>query len=297
MLHRMMELLLELIRSDDDALIISGAWTALGSCIPVGRLPLATAALEFGVFELVVTHLHALGGPADWLVLSRARVPGAAGGMLGTLSRVFKNYAGQPQRPDFESAVASGMFGMCLEALTAFAAAGVDALSDTDHWMVQWPLSFCKYCRSFPVCEPQIRSVAPALAFCLDTSLDAAEELGMTTQASAVQVCCAVFGRDEDGSEFAFTQQQIDLLVNRWSQGVRGVGWFITNKPSADTIMALELAVSDKNKHLLLSNCDFIPYLVDALLLDPAHPRAGDSPRVKAWCQQHHTECAFRELR
>ena len=55
--------------------------------------------------------------------------------------------------------------------------------------------------------------------------------------------------------------------------------------------MALELCISDKNKPLLLDNPDFIPYLVDALLLDPDHPRAGMKHELKSWCQEHHAEC------
>jgi hypothetical protein len=72
---------------------------------------------------------------------------------------------------------------------------------------------------------------------------------------------------------------------------VRAVGYYATSKPTADTIMALELCVSDENKPLLLATPDFIPYLVDALLLDPAHSRAGLKPELKAWCQEHHAEC------
>ena len=34
----------------------------------------------------------------------------------------------------------------------------------------------------------------------------------------------------------------------------------------------------------------FIPYLLDALLLDPEHPRAGMKKELKTWCQQHHCE-------
>jgi len=55
--------------------------------------------------------------------------------------------------------------------------------------------------------------------------------------------------------------------------------------------MALELCVSDENKPLLLANPAFIPYLVDALLLDADHPRAGMKPELKSWCQTHHAEC------
>ena len=78
---------------------------------------------------------------------------------------------------------------------------------------------------------------------------------------------CGVFGRDEGDSEFAFTQQQVDTLIERWSQVVRAVGYNKTVKPSSSTIMVVELCISDKNKPLLLANSAFIPYVVDALLL------------------------------
>ena len=55
--------------------------------------------------------------------------------------------------------------------------------------------------------------------------------------------------------------------------------------------MALELCISDENKPLLLNNPDFIPYLVDALLLDPSHPRAAMNEEDKIWCQTRHCEC------
>ena len=38
------------------------------------------------------------------------------------------------------------------------------------------------------------------------------EEVGYTTQGIAAQVLCGLFGRDEDGSEFTFTQEHIDML-------------------------------------------------------------------------------------
>ena len=81
-------------------------------------------------------------------------------------------------------------------------------------------------------------------------------------------VGCGVFGRDESGeSDFAFTQPQVDVLIEKWSQSVRAVGWNKTQKPTASSIMAVELCISDRNKPLLLANSAFIPYVVDALLL------------------------------
>ena len=45
-----------------------------------------------------------------------------------------------------------------------------------------------------------------------------------------------------------------------------------------------------QNKPLLIANDLFVPYLVDALLLDPQHPRASMKEELKVWCQQHHCE-------
>ena len=103
---------------------------------------------------------------------------------------------------------------------------------------------------------------------------------------------CGVFGRDEGDSEFSFAQQQVDALIERWSQTVRAVEYNKDAKPTSSTIMLVELCVSDKNKPLLLANSAFIPYVVDALLLvraelkiplilqlrPPRHRRFGLSP-------------------
>ena len=77
----------------------------------------------------------------------------------------------------------------------------------------------------------------------------------------------------------------------RWSGIVRAVGYYRNVTPAADVIMALELCISDANKPLLLANQGFLPYLIDALLLDADHPRADMKPELKSWCQQHHAEC------
>ena len=57
------------------------------------------------------------------------------------------------------------------------------------------------------------------------------------------------------------------MLVEKWSQTVRAVGFGKNSKPTSSTIMVVELCISDRNKPLLLANSAFIPYVVDALLL------------------------------
>ena len=58
---------------------------------------------------------------------------------------------------------------------------------------------------------------------------------------------CAVFGRDEAGSEFRFTQKLIDTLLTKWSDIVRARGAVGTiYLPNADTVMVAELCISDR---------------------------------------------------
>ena len=289
--RRMMTLLLELLKSDElaDELLIASSYSCIATCFN-GRFALGPTALECGIFEIGVAHLNAIGSPADWVSISRGKA-GRAGRLMVGLSVVLKSFTGQIARPDLAACISSGLFAMSVEAVAVFAAAGKSGLGDTDHYVVYQALAFLRNCRAEPGCDATIRSVAPALAFCLEHNLDCMEELGVTTQSNAAQVCCAVFGRDEGGSDFSFSQQHIDTLLTRWSQIVRADGFNKTSKPTADTIMALELCISDENKPLLLNHPGFVPYLLDALLIDPSHPRAEMKEELRSWCQAHHCEC------
>jgi hypothetical protein len=100
-----------------------------------------------------------------------------------------KAFAGQPQRPDLEAMVASGLFDECISAVAAVAAAGVEGLHDTDRTALLTSLVSLRNCRSQPGCEAKIRRLAPALAFCLEHDLDFAEQIGMTTGSTAAQIC------------------------------------------------------------------------------------------------------------
>eukprot|EP01043_Picozoa_sp_COSAG02_P027933 COSAG02_NODE_1670_length_11394_cov_4.791855_4_plen_287_part_00 len=196
----------------------------------------------------------------------------------------------ESERPDIESMVSSGLFEECASAVAFVAASGVEKLHDVAPTPLMNALTALIACRDHPGCEARIRSIAQAITFCLENSLDVVSEMGNTSGSMAAQLCCGVFGRDEGGSEFTFTSEHVDMLVTRWMQLVRGELHRARLKPTADNIMIADLCVSDKNKPLLLQNAKLLPYLVDALLLDPEHPRAGLQPDLKAWCQLHHCE-------
>eukprot|EP01043_Picozoa_sp_COSAG02_P105867 COSAG02_NODE_41870_length_390_cov_0.690722_1_plen_100_part_10 len=88
------------------------------------------------------------------------------------------------------------------------------------------------------------------------------------------------------------TQKHVDGLLSKWAGVVQAVGVWKSFKPAADNIFTLDLCISDSNKELLLANPDFLPYLVDALLLDPDHPRTGLAEEQKRWVQDYHAQCA-----
>ena len=100
-----------------------------------------------------------------------------------------KGFGGQPQRPDLEAVVASGLFDECASAVAAVAAAGEEGLHDTNHNALLCSLGALRICRSQPGCEAKIRRLAPALAFCLEHDLDLHEQLGITTASYAAQIC------------------------------------------------------------------------------------------------------------
>eukprot|EP01043_Picozoa_sp_COSAG02_P032668 COSAG02_NODE_2193_length_9555_cov_102.183481_7_plen_419_part_00 len=287
--QQLLTLSVELLRSRElPELAIGGAWRCAHDSMD-SRPGLAPVAMELGLFDLAVEDLRAIGSPADVVSISRGKA-GRGFEVLEALYAVTRNFAGQKTRPDLEAAVSTGLFDFCVEIVVAVASAGVDGLQDTSHSVLTWALAFVAKCGSLAGCEATIRSAATALAFCLENSLDFIEEIGSTTGMVAARVCCSVFGRDEGGSPFTFTPLHIKTLTDNWSQAVRAVGLSANQKPSADNIYAAQLCVSDANKPLLIANEMFVPYLVDALLLDPEHPRAGMKEELKAWCQQHHCE-------
>lgn len=288
--RRLIELLLELMRAKSGTFGDAGeelmggglAFICIGCLIPWPSL--GSMAVDCGIFEATAGHLSTLDSPADEL-----SVGNFCGAIMSCMTYVFKCFSGKSERPDLQAFIAAGLFDRCLKVVTSFAAAGVASLDDTSAILVYASLAYLRNCRAEPGCESKIRSIAPALGFCLENDLtDLGLEVGLTTQAVAAALCCGVFGRDDERSDFCFTQHHIDILLKRWSQVVRGEGFSRATKPTADAIMVVELCVSDLNKPLLLSNACFLPYLIDALLLDPAHPRAELPAEIKEWCQTTH---------
>jgi hypothetical protein len=184
---KMLTLLIELLKANElPELAIAGAWFGVINCI-TGRPDMGPVALEHGAVELAVTHLKAIGSPADWVSISRGRA--GRGYVVTATIAELKQFTGEASLPDLSACVASGLFELCIEAVKAVAAAGVDGLQDTHHGALYAALGIVRACRAQPGCEGKIRGVADALAFCLMHGLEVIAELGGTTSAMAAQTC------------------------------------------------------------------------------------------------------------
>ena len=188
-----------------------------------GSAPLGLVALEADICGLATAHLHAIGLAADWMVrtcsppevstcttqvpaircltgllshwlvswtqsISRGKA-GRDGIILCCIVNWCKLFYGQSHRPDLEAIVASGLFEECANGVVSFAAAGVDGLSDVNHTALFATLTVLRTCRQQPGAEARIRSLAPALEWCLEHDLDYMEQLGYTTGSYAAQIC------------------------------------------------------------------------------------------------------------
>ena len=139
----------------------------------------------------VMTWLSGLG--PHWLIwwtqsISRGKA-GRGGLVLACIVNWCKLFYGQPHRPDLEAIVASGLFEECANGVASFAAAGVDGLGDVNRTALLLALSVLRTCRQQPGAEARIRSLAPALKWCLEHDLDWVEQLGQTTGSYAAQIC------------------------------------------------------------------------------------------------------------
>ena len=100
-----------------------------------------------------------------------------------------KLFNGQSLRPDLGAIVASGLFEEGASGVASLAAAGVDRAGDVNQYALFTALTILRNCRQQPGAEARIRSLAPALEWCLGHDLDWMEQLGMTTGSYAAQIC------------------------------------------------------------------------------------------------------------
>ncbi len=242
-IRQILLLLLELLKDDETPELLQGGVGAC--CLDLTqhhyRL-LGPLVLESGILGITAAQLRALGAPGEWVLISRGQAGPARMNGVGSLYKCFMSDELQDKKSD--AIVASGYFEQACQAVEAAAAAGQQGqLCDVNHNALYASLTLIRGCCDLPKCEKRVRALAKAglLAWCLDNDLDWMSEIGYSSGAVVAQICVTVFGRDEGGSEFTFTQGQVDQLVTRWSNAVRAVGMGRTHTPGPAYTPAVEL--------------------------------------------------------
>ena len=207
---KMLLLILDLLRAEQppDAMEAVGLWGAVRNC--VNRRPaVAQKALECGVFDLIMSSVKQSG--AEWLTISSGR-SGLAGGALDAAGFVIKGFIGQTERPDKEAAVSSGLFDACLAAAQLVEDRGAEGLGDTHYMAVYQIFAKLRDLSDRPECRAKLREIGSTLTFALAHDVCWAEEMGMSSSVVTANLCASVFGRDDDESEFVFTQDHVDAM-------------------------------------------------------------------------------------
>lgn len=164
---------------------------------------------------------------------------------MSCISNICRSAQSQSERINLNVLVESGLFEECASGLERAMGIGSELLCETATMAIYFALSIVRYVSTGQRgCEARLRSLASTLAFWLEHDLDCVQELGMTTGSNAAAICCSVFGRDEEDSEFSFTPAHIEMMLARWSQTVRGESIYVKTKPTDQTIMVVELCIS-----------------------------------------------------
>ena len=247
---KMTSLLLDLVRggvTSEGAPLpgatIGGAYWAIFSWASA-TVECAKFLVQAGLCDLAMVTLRAVGSPAQWVSVSQG-ADGQSHAAINLIKEVMKSCSGEQDRPDHEAFVSSGLFDELIDGVKAVASGQVP-LDDVNHMAFGNALNALgRSGLERPDCQQAIRGIATELAFCLENSLEMAEDIGASTAQMAAQVCCRVFGRDEGGSKFRFTQSSVDTMLERWSQQMQASGWHIVNKPTPESVQVLELVISD----------------------------------------------------
>ena len=110
------------------------------------------------------------------------------------------------------------------------------------------------------------------LSLCIsDHPLAFVADLGIETGVAATKIAALVWGRDDDGGGLTFKRDDIEKIVQIADHRASHSIYYPMREDHGQAI--LSLCISDLNKELLLGVNNFLPLLVDSLLLDPEHPR------------------------
>ena len=142
-----------------------------------------------------------------------------------------------------------------------------------------------------PIMEP-LQQIPSSLKFVMEHDLDHVKGTGMTTAAQCAQICAVLFGKQEDGDGFEFSDAQIDLVLVFTKDVFDGNLRQWVAIIAANWLKPVEaLCISDANKMLLVKSSALIPLLLSALFLEADHILSDLDRDVKAAIQMDAANC------
>ena len=139
-----------------------------------------------------------------------------------------------------------------------------------------------------------LQQIPSVWAYTLEHRITHIECFGMDSSSVTAGICALLFGKEEGGGGFDFTQPMIDSLLTSQTDTFSG-----TLAPYFAAFLhwgrAMQhLCISDVNKALLVECPLTVPLLLEMLLLDPDHFRKDTDAHIKAAIQADAADCLLQ---
>jgi hypothetical protein len=273
---------------------VAGAWGFMAFMF-ILKPETADPFVDGDLYDLVLTELRT-GTPMDWLCKSRKR-----SGLFSALIMAV-NMSATYYHPIEAATVPtvrlleSGLLGALVQVFKAFELIGPS--EDTPPPVIFFNCwLMCALDHDNAQCRELVRSLATAFRFILELEvpLPIIEEVGWNTRMAVLPLIAKIYGRDEAGGMFSFSQADADIFVDVLGElfAAKNAGKGHGLNPKWNSQCILNLSISDANKLHLMANRDFVPFLLESIRLAPEHHRNtdGTSDRLKGVCQRDFAEC------
>ena len=295
--HLRWRLALEIAREPEalSELELAGLWQLISQII-AQRPALCATATKDGLFEVAVAALRTHHRPNEWVSWRTA-----AGLMASAVfNAVSSCVAMAGPTVDMGGFLSSGAAAHIVSALQAYEQRGAAVVAEGNAIGIYTGLFALG---SFDMAAPEaegtvaiMRKASSALQFTLDHSLEIG--VGLTTASLCGLMCALVFGKEESGGDFSFSDELIEsCLVQAKSQLSGHMVEYYAVLPPHWLRPLSHLCVSDLNKTRLVRSGMLqmlVTLLVEALFLDSEHMRKGAADSMKAPIQADAAECLLQ---
>eukprot|EP01050_Picozoa_sp_SAG11_P016871 SAG11_NODE_2357_length_3468_cov_1.841199_2_plen_688_part_00 len=292
----------ELLRRPDAplggaSLVRPGLCLLIAWCM-LGRPAIGKLVVQRGFVDWAVAALEARDRECSWVV-SKGQPDTLAMGIWWVLTDSVTTGACDLDIDLTAVALQAGAADLAISVLAACKAMQEQGRIDINNGIVGyalWMLSSLdlRYSSASAVLLEKFRANVSLIKHILRAKLPCMDCFGLSTGTWGSKLLAIICGKDEN-KQPVLEQKDVEGLIRLTTEYTHPTffGFMIQLKDFALTgvvLPILNMTVSDENKRRLLRCPGFIALLVDGLLLDPAHPRAGHDREVMAVVQRDYAE-------